>query len=69
MNLDSSVKLETYIDKTKGSTGADIKAICTEAGMFAIRDMRSTVTSDDFRKAVTKVLSDKKKGEASFEVS
>jgi proteasome regulatory subunit len=69
MSLDSSVKLETYIDKTKGSTGADIKAICTEAGMFAIRDMRSTVTSDDFRKAVTKVLSDKKKGEASFEVS
>ncbi len=69
MNIHPSVKLKPYIEKTKGATGADIKAICTEAGMHAIRDLRKQVTEDDFRKAVAKVLEDKKKGELSFEVS
>ncbi|HVL49765.1 MAG TPA: proteasome-activating nucleotidase [Candidatus Thermoplasmatota archaeon] len=39
----------------EGTTGADIKAICTEAGMFAIRDERDVVTMDDFSKAVHKI--------------
>ena len=37
------------------ATGADIKAICTEAGMFAIREDRDVVTSGDFEKAIEKV--------------
>ena len=41
------------------TTGADIKAICTEAGMFAIREGRDTVTRSDFKKAVDKVLGKK----------
>jgi len=35
---------------------ADIKAICTEAGMFAIREERIKVTMMDFMRAVEKVL-------------
>ena len=42
--------------KTDGATGADIKAMCTEAGMFAIRDNRDIVNMVDFEKAITKVL-------------
>jgi proteasome regulatory subunit len=42
--------------KTEGATGADIKAMCTEAGMFAIRDNRDVVNMVDFEKAITKVL-------------
>ncbi|MFP4545843.1 MAG: proteasome-activating nucleotidase, partial [Methanomassiliicoccales archaeon] len=37
MNVDDSVDPNDLASKTDGATGADIKAICTEAGMFAIR--------------------------------
>lgn len=36
------------------ATGADIRFICTEAGMFAIRARRHCVTEDDFLRAVNK---------------
>ena len=42
--------------KADGATGADIKAICTEAGMFAIRDNRDMVSMSDFERAIIKVL-------------
>jgi hypothetical protein len=38
------------------STGADIRSVCTEAGMYAIRARRKTVTEKDFLDAVNKVL-------------
>lgn len=37
-------------------TGADIRSVCTEAGMFAIRARRKTVTEKDFLDAVNKVI-------------
>ncbi|PSP18197.1 peptidase [Halobacteriales archaeon QH_10_67_13] len=36
------------------ASGADIKAICTEAGMFAIRDDRTDVRMEDFERAYEK---------------
>lgn len=56
MNLDDTVNLEDMASKSDGATGADIKAICTEAGMFAIRESRDVVAMADFEKAVAKVL-------------
>ncbi len=41
-------------------TGADIRAACTEAGYFAIRESRTAITTDDFLKAVEKLI---KKGQ------
>jgi proteasome regulatory subunit len=38
------------------STGADLKAVCTEAGMFAIREAREMVSMEHFRQALSKVL-------------
>ncbi len=51
---------ELSVDQLAGiagdeATGADIKAICTEAGMMAIRAERDAVTAEDFRRAVDKV--------------
>jgi proteasome regulatory subunit len=43
--------------KTNNMSGADIKAICTEAGMFAIREKRDYITMHDFEKAIKKVSS------------
>ncbi|MHA1683840.1 MAG: proteasome-activating nucleotidase [Promethearchaeota archaeon] len=50
-------RISTLVSMTEKATGADIKAICTEAGMFALRDLKESVTMEDFKKAVNKVLS------------
>ena len=44
------------------STGADIRSVCTEAGMYAIRARRKTVTEKDFLDAVNKVESSLRQG-------
>ncbi len=41
-------------------SGADIKAVCTEAGMLALRERRMKVCQEDFRKAKEKALYRKK---------
>jgi len=60
MKLDENVDLRTLAKITIKATGADIKAICTEAGINAIRNNRTKVTMDDFLYAINKVL--KRKG-------
>lgn len=56
MNVDESIDAHDLAQKTEGATGAEIKAMCTEAGMFAIRDNRDLVTIGDFEKAIVKVM-------------
>jgi proteasome regulatory subunit len=56
MAIEQAVNSIELALKTEGATGADIKAICTEAGMFAIRDNRDVVQVGDFERAVAKVL-------------
>ncbi len=46
---------------TEGATGADLKAIVTEAGYFALRAGRRMITMEDFLKAVDKVLRRRKR--------
>ncbi|WP_175059538.1 proteasome-activating nucleotidase [Thermococcus sp. 2319x1] len=55
MNL-KGVDLKAIAEMTEGASGAELKAIVTEAGMFAIRERREYVTHEDFIKAVEKVL-------------
>ena len=38
------------------ASGAETKAVCTEAGMFALRERRVHVTQEDFEMAVAKVM-------------
>jgi proteasome regulatory subunit len=57
MNLDSKLDFDKLVSATAGKTGADIKAMCTEAGMFAIRESRVCVRQDDFSKAIAKIQS------------
>ena len=60
MNLDEDVNLEEFILSKDELSGADIKAITTEAGLLALRDRRKTVSQQDFRTAKEKVLYKKK---------
>jgi len=57
LNIEGEVNFKVLVNLTEGATGADIKAICTEAGMFAIRKDKETIVRDDFIEAVKKVMS------------
>jgi proteasome regulatory subunit len=56
MNLHRDVSLDELAAQTDGASGADIRAICTEAGMYTIREKRVKVKMVDFRRAVDKVV-------------
>ena len=58
MNLASDIDFDELAEMTPDASGADIKAICTEAGMFAIRDDRTEVTLGDFLEAHEKLQQD-----------
>ncbi|KAJ3215389.1 ATPase of 26S proteasome regulatory subunit 4, partial [Clydaea vesicula] len=51
MTLADDVDLEEFVMSKDDLSGADIKAICTEAGLFALRERRMRVIGEDFRKA------------------
>ncbi len=56
MNLEESeFDMKTLIKLSDGFSGAEIRNICIEAGMFAIRDDRDSVLMDDFIRAFKKV--------------
>jgi len=55
MNVADDVDYAELADLAEGASGADIKAICTEAGMFAIREDRTEVRMTDFREAYEKI--------------
>jgi proteasome regulatory subunit len=55
MSVKKEVSLEELAAMTESFNGAQIKAVCTEAGMFAIRDERRKVNLKDFREAIKKV--------------
>ena len=56
MNLTRGINLRRIADQLSGASGAEIKAVATEAGMYALRERRIHVTQDDFQLAVTKVM-------------
>lgn len=63
MSLGDDVDLEEFIMAKDELSGADIKAVCTEAGLLALRERRMRITQDDLRKAKEKALYRKKGNE------
>lgn len=60
MSLDPDVNLEEFIMQKDELSGADIKAMCSEAGLLALRERRMKVCMADFRKSKDKCLYRKK---------
>ena len=58
MALDNDVDLDKLVKMTRDLSGADIKAIVTEAGMFVIRRRDRTIKMSDFIDAYHKVIID-----------
>ena len=56
MNLMRGINLKSVAGKMPKCSGAECKAVCTEAGMFALRERRIHVTQEDFEMAVAKVM-------------
>eukprot|EP01122_Echinamoeba_exundans_P010288 TRINITY_DN381_c0_g1_i1.p1 TRINITY_DN381_c0_g1~~TRINITY_DN381_c0_g1_i1.p1 ORF type:complete len:425 (+),score=112.32 TRINITY_DN381_c0_g1_i1:88-1275(+) len=54
------IDYEAVVKLSEGFNGADLRNVCTEAGMFAIRAERQYVMQEDFMKAVRKVADMKK---------
>ncbi|XP_065323273.1 26S proteasome regulatory subunit 4 [Gordionus sp. m RMFG-2023] len=62
MTLAQNVNLEELVTAKDDLSGADIKAICTEAGLLALRERRMKVTNEDFQKSKENVLYRKNEG-------
>ena len=56
LKTEENIEFKRLVNLTEGATGADIKAICTEAGMFAIRKEADNIINKDFLDAVDKVM-------------
>jgi len=54
-----SINFEKVIDLCRNFNGADLRNLCTEAGLFAIRDERNFVKEDDLIRAAKKISSSK----------
>jgi 26S proteasome regulatory subunit T6 len=56
MNLTRGINMRVVAEQMPGSSGAEVKGVCTEAGMYALRERRVHVTQEDFEMAVAKVM-------------
>lgn len=66
MNLTRGINLYAIAEKLVGASGAESKAVCTEAGMYALRERRVHVTQEDLEMAVAKVM--KKDADANISI-
>jgi len=62
LNCEKGIRWELLARLCPNTTGAEIRSVCTEAGMFAIRARRKAVSEKDMLEAVQKVI----KGYAKF---
>ncbi|RRJ33414.1 proteasome-activating nucleotidase Pan2 [Halocatena pleomorpha] len=58
MDLSDDIEYDELATMTEGFSGAQLSSLVTEAGMFAVRDERTTVRSEDFEAAYDKLNED-----------
>lgn len=63
MTISGDVDFKELAKMTEGTSGADIKAVVTEAGMFAVREEKMSIEKADFIAAIHKIMESKKKEE------
>eukprot|EP00042_Codosiga_hollandica_P043041 m.403418 g.403418 ORF g.403418 m.403418 type:complete len:435 (+) comp56464_c0_seq2:69-1373(+) len=62
MSVARDIRYELLARLCPNCTGAEVRSVCTEAGMYAIRARRKVATEKDFLDAINKVI----KGNAKF---
>ncbi|ORX35879.1 P-loop containing nucleoside triphosphate hydrolase protein [Kockovaella imperatae] len=66
INKSGDIDYEAVVKLSDGFNGADLRNVCTEAGMFAIREDRDAIVQEDLMKACRK-LRDAKKHETAMD--
>ena len=61
MAVDKGIRWELLARLCPSTTGAELRSVCTEAGMFAIRSRKKTISEKDFLEAIQKVIKGHKK--------
>lgn len=61
MSVDKGIRYELLARLCPNTTGAELRSVCTEAGMFAIRARRKSINERDFLDAIQKVIKSYKK--------
>jgi 26S proteasome regulatory subunit T5 len=61
MNVNPDVNFEELARSTEDFNGAQLKAVCVEAGMIALRRNGTEITHEDFMEGISQVLAKKKK--------
>lgn len=56
MAFEKGIRFELIARLCPNSTGADIRSVCSEAGMFAIRDRRKVIRVKDILNSIEKVI-------------
>ena len=57
--LDDSVDMRKLAKKCEGMSGAELKAVVTEAGMYAISEGKKDMSKEDLEEGVRRVLSER----------
>ncbi|KAH0795961.1 26S protease regulatory subunit S10B B [Histomonas meleagridis] len=55
LNVEGDIDFDAIVKLSEGFNGADLRNVCTEAGLFALREGRESVNNDNFMKAVRTV--------------
>jgi len=56
MSMEKNIRFELLARLCPNATGADIRSVCTEAGMFAIRARRKAISEKDLLDSIDKVI-------------
>lgn len=56
MSVDRDIRYELLARLCPNTTGAELRSVCTEAGMYAIRARRKSVSEKDFLDSINKVI-------------
>lgn len=58
MSVEKNIRVKLLARLSPNASGAEIRSICTEAGMYCLRDKRRLISEADFLKAIDKVVKD-----------
>eukprot|EP00835_Amoeboradix_gromovi_P000944 NODE_35_length_31537_cov_0.293403.p26 type:complete len:103 gc:universal NODE_35_length_31537_cov_0.293403:15503-15195(-) len=56
MSVEKGIRFDLIARLCPNATGAELRSVCTEAGMFAIRSRRKVANEKDFLDSVNKVI-------------
>jgi len=55
LTVSGDIDFDSIVKLSEGFNGADLRNVCTEAGLFALREEHDCITNEDFMKAVRTV--------------